>query len=81
MVPAGEEPDLTQEPVGGHRHGELRVQHLERDLLARVLLLGKKDARSTTPRQFAVDGVAVLECVADRREEVAADRSPRDGDR
>jgi hypothetical protein len=57
------------------------MQHLERDLLARVLLLGEEDARSTAPCQFTVDVVTVLERVADRWEEVAADRSPRDRDR
>jgi len=71
MIELGGVADFAQEAVGGDRYRELRVEHLDGDLLA-GLVVGAEDARVATPADRRDHVVAVAQRLADPFDQVAA---------
>src|SRR5439155_902119 len=63
--------DLAQEPVGGHRHRQLRMEHLDRHPLT-GLVVGAEDGRVAAPPDRGDHGVAVTQRLAHPLDQVAA---------
>ena len=61
MLEVGGELDLGQEPLGADHGGELRAQHLERDLAVVLQVLRQVDRRHAAGADLAFDPVAVGE--------------------
>ena len=53
--------DLGEEPLGADDGGELRAQHLDRDLAIVLQVLGEIDGRHAAGAELALDAVAVGE--------------------
>ena len=53
--------DLREEPLGADRSGQLRPQHLHRDLAVVLQVLGEVDRRHPAPAHLPLDAIAVGE--------------------
>ena len=62
LQPRGRE-DLSLEPLGAERRGELGVQHLERDRPVVLEVPGQEDRGHPAPAQLALDRVAAAQAV------------------
>ena len=69
-------PDLLHEPLGAEHGGELRLQHLDRDLAIVLQVLGEIDRRHAALAELALDAVAIGEGVL-QRALMFGQRSPR----
>ena len=80
MLQVGGGLDLLEEPVGAHQGGEVRVQHLDRDLAIVLEVVGQIDRGHPAGTQLALDAVAAGEGAAASRADVsitASSPSPR----
>ena len=59
MLQVGGGLDLGQEAVGADHGGQLRPQHLHRDLAVVLEVVGEVDRRHPARAELALDGVAV----------------------
>jgi hypothetical protein len=63
--------DLGEEPLRADHGGQLRFEHLERDLAPVLQVLGEIDRRHATRAELSLDAVAVGECAGEARSGVA----------
>ncbi len=71
MLELGRDPDLAQEPLGADRGGDLRIEHLDRDLALVAAVARQVDERHTPAADLPLDDVAVAEDLLDLVEEIA----------
>src|SRR2546423_3612825 len=57
MAELGSEPDLAQESLDAHQHGDLRAQHLDRNRAVVLQVMREKDERRTPAPQLMLDRV------------------------
>ena len=63
--------DLAEEPLGADRGGDLRVEHLDRDLPLVAAVAREVDERHAPAAELPLDDVAVAEDLLDLIEEIA----------
>ncbi len=61
MLQIGRRPDLGEEPLGADHGGQLRLQHLDRDLAVVLEVLGQVHRGHAAGPELALDAVAVGE--------------------
>ena len=71
MVEARQEVDLVAVPAHPVARGQLRAEHLERDLAPELRIGGGKDARHAAAADESVDAIAVADGSARREVEAA----------
>jgi hypothetical protein len=64
MMQPGGDLDLPQEPLRSQRGGELRPQHLDRDLSVMLEILGEINGGHAAPAELALDQVPVAQSVS-----------------
>jgi hypothetical protein len=66
--------DLAQEPIGAQRGGELRVQHLDRDVAVVGHVVRQVHDRHSTLSQLSLEAVLLRELTAKGRQGLRRDR-------
>ena len=64
MLQSGSDFDLSEEPVAAQRGGQLRSEHLDRDLAVVSHVLGEVDRGHAALPELALEHVAVAKSVS-----------------
>ena len=78
LEPRGEL-DLAEEAVGPERHGQLGVQHLERDRAVVLEVAGEEDGRHPAAAELALEGVAGAQAFLELSPQVGHARAGLEG--